>query len=368
MLLIDNATAAAVLDMPSTIAALERSYTALVEGRAVCRPRIDVELPAAGRDVLYRWGTMEGGGPGYFAIRLKSDLTWWQEKNGFATREKCCGREGRFFGLILLFSSETAEPLAMLNDGVIQHMRVGGDGGIGVKHMARGDVETVGMLGSGGMARTHMDAFMTVRPGIRRLRVFSPTPANRDRFAEEMAAKHGIEATAVDDPAEVYRGADIVAALTDAARPVLNGDLLEPGTHVVNVGAGGMPDRRTVERVDAYLRFGDAPPPRGRPEFSVEDEHLSYTAPSAMPILAAKPPGAFGDGRGALPAARRLSFSDILMGKRGRTRPDQITYSERGNLQGAQFWAVAGAVYEAATEAGLGRPLPVDWFTQDIRN
>ncbi len=53
---------------------------------------------------------------------------------------------------------------------------------------------------------------------------------------------------------------------------------------------------------------------------------------------------------------------------KGRTVADQITYSERGNLQGAQFYAVAGKVYEAARRAGLGREIPTEWFLQDIRN
>ncbi len=46
----------------------------------------------------------------------------------------------------------------------------------------------------------------------------------------------------------------------------------------------------------------------------------------------------------------------------------EITYSERGNLQGAQFFAIAGKVYEAVKRAGLGREIPTDWFLQDIRD
>ena len=52
----------------------------------------------------------------------------------------------------------------------------------------------------------------------------------------------------------------------------------------------------------------------------------------------------------------------------GRSSDAQITYSERGNLQGAQFYAVAGKVFEAAKRAGLGREIPTEWFLQDIRN
>ena len=66
---------------------------------------------------------------------------------------------------------------------------------------------------------------------------------------------------------------------------------------------------------------------------------------------------------------RRVTLADLVSGKvKGRTSPDQITYSERGNLQGAQFYAVAGKVYELAKRAGLGREIPTEWFLQDIRD
>ena len=66
---------------------------------------------------------------------------------------------------------------------------------------------------------------------------------------------------------------------------------------------------------------------------------------------------------------KRVTLADMVAGRaQGRTSPDQITWSERGNLQGAQFHAVAGATYEAVRAAGLGHEVPDDWFLQDIRN
>jgi len=167
----------------------------------------------------------------------------------------------------------------------------------------------------------------------------------------------------------IYDGADIVAAVTDAARPVLEGDRLEAGCHVVNIGAGGSPDRRTLERCDVYLRFGDAPAPRGRPEYGLADEYLSFTAEAALPVLQNRPKGATEEPHGVLAREKLVSLAEIFDDRaRGRKSADQITYSERGNLQGAQFWAVASLAYEAARDAGLGRDLPTEWFTQDIRN
>ncbi len=66
---------------------------------------------------------------------------------------------------------------------------------------------------------------------------------------------------------------------------------------------------------------------------------------------------------------RRVTLRELVEGTaRGRTSDDQITWSERGNLQGAQFYAVAGRAYEAAVAKGLGREIPTEWFLQDIRN
>ncbi|MGZ8445334.1 MAG: ornithine cyclodeaminase family protein, partial [Candidatus Binatia bacterium] len=181
-LIINNQEVAQLLTMEDTLAALEQSYLQLAAQEAVCRPRIDIRIPTSDPARNYQWGTMEGGSTaGYFAIRMKSDIVYEKQYNGVVTQEKYCMRPGLYCGLVLLTSVENAEPLAFVNDGHLQHMRVGADGGIGVKYLANQDAEVVGMLGAGGMARTHMEAFTRVRK-IDKLQVFSPTRESRERF------------------------------------------------------------------------------------------------------------------------------------------------------------------------------------------
>jgi ornithine cyclodeaminase/alanine dehydrogenase-like protein (mu-crystallin family) len=365
-LVINNKDVAQVLTMEATIDALEQAYRDLARREAVCRPRIDIRIPTSDPAKNYQWGSMEGGSPaGYFAVRMKSDVVYEQSYNGALTQEKYCVRPGLYCGLILLTSIETGEPLAIINDGVLQHMRVAADGGIGVKYMANPDAEVVGMLGSGGMARSHMQAFMHVR-NIKKLQVYSPTKANRDAFGYEMSRRYNIEVQVCDRPEDIYRGADIVAALTDSAVAVLDGDLLEQGAHIINIGSSGVPDARTMERVDLYLRFGDAPAPVGMPDLVFDDEFIGWEARPGSPKYA--------DGRGGDKRAygnslpdKRITLAQIWDGK-GRTSPGQITWSQRGNLQGAQFYAVGGKVYELAKAAGLGYEIPTDLFLQDIRD
>jgi ornithine cyclodeaminase/alanine dehydrogenase-like protein (mu-crystallin family) len=369
-LLINNEVVARVLEMKDVMRVLEDAYQKLARGDAVCRPRVDIQIPTNEPGKVYQWGTMEGGArDGYFAIRMKSDIIYEQEYNGVRTQEKYCTKPGLYCGLILLTDVSTGEPLAIINDGVLQHMRVGADGGIGVKYLAREDATVVGMLGSGGMARTHMDAFMIARPGIRKLQVFSPTPANREAFGAEMREKFGIEVVVCDNPRDVYRGAHILAGVTDSAVPVITGEWLEPGAHLVNVGGGGgRPDDATLSRIDMYFRFGNAPSPWGLPQMALADEYVTYAANSPHPeSFRMKRSGKRGHGE-ALPD-RMITFKDLLEGtNNGRKSKEQITYSERGNLQGNQFWAVGGLAYERAKAEGLGHHLPTEWFLQDIRD
>ena len=195
-MIINNQEVEKVLTMPDTIAALEKSYLQLAAGEAVCRPRIDIRIPTSDPARNYQWGTMEGGSTaGYFAIRMKSDImTWPKDENGNWTEEKYCREPGTYCGLILLISTRNAEPLAFINDGVLQHFRVGGGAGIGVKYLAREDTHVVGMLGSGGMARSHVESFLCVRR-IRKLQVFSPTRANRASGREGLPSRSNKPAT-----------------------------------------------------------------------------------------------------------------------------------------------------------------------------
>jgi len=363
-LFINNDVVSQVLTMEDTIAALEQSYRDIATGEAVCRPRIDIRIPTSDTSRRYQFGSMEGGSTaGYFAVRMKSDIIYQTEYNGVTTRKKYCTQPGLYCGLVFLTSIENGEPLAFINDGVLQHMRVGGDGGIGVKYMANADAEVVGMLGSGGMARTHMQAFTAVR-NIRKLQVFSPTRDNREQFATEMQELYGIEVQACENPEDVYKGAHIVAAVTDSAIPVMDGACLEKGQHILNIGGGGAPDKASLDRVDVYFRFGNAPAPVGRPDLALDDEYLGWEARQSSSAHETRKRG-----HGIKLPDRMVTFADLVSGTNsGRTAHDQITYSERGNLQGAQFFAIAGRIYELAREREMGNEVPTEWFLQDIRN
>jgi ornithine cyclodeaminase/alanine dehydrogenase-like protein (mu-crystallin family) len=362
-LLINNSDVQQVLTMKSTMAALDQAYSDYAQGEAVCRPRIDIRIPTSDPEKFYQYGTMEGGSTrGYFGIRMKSDVIWYDEYGGTKTKEKYCVQPGLFCGLVWLFSIENGEPLAIINEGYLQHMRVGADSGIGARYMARKNAEVLGMIGSGGMARSHIEAFLEARP-IKRVQVYSPTKEHREAYAAEVRERYEIDAVAVDTPEAAHRGADIVSGCTDAVVPVIFGRYLDPGTHVTNVG--GRLDSDVYPRIDVSLRLGSAPAPLGMDGQQLHDEVIAY---AARPEYFERESSG-GRSHGIPMEDKAVFLKDLLSGARpGRTSDEQITYSARGNVQGLQFFAVAGVAYEECKARGLGRELPTEWFLQDIRD
>jgi alanine dehydrogenase len=153
---------------------------------------LDIYTETASVGSFHRWGTMEGSSKGLQrqAIRMKSDIMSWPRRDGKIIEEKYCVRPGLYCALIFLLDTSDGEPLAITNDGYSQHIRVGALVGLGTKE----DASIVGMLGAEGMARSHLMAFAGVRK-IKKPKVYSPTKASRELYAEEMAEQLSIDST-----------------------------------------------------------------------------------------------------------------------------------------------------------------------------
>ena len=68
------------------------------------------------------------------------------------------------WGFVILFSIETAEPLALLHEFELSGMRVGATTAVAVDAIARPDAQTLGLFGTGKQARNALEAIALVRP------------------------------------------------------------------------------------------------------------------------------------------------------------------------------------------------------------
>src|SRR5262249_50614513 len=193
-LILSNDDVEKLLTMPECIDVLEQAYVELAEGRGVNRTRSDCITPTANPHAIYGLKSMDGVIPklGIGAIRINSDIVTFPKKGNNVVREKVPAANGRYVGLVLLFSSENGEPLAILPDGVMQRMRVGAANGLGIKYLARADATSIGILGCGWQAGAQLMAACAVRK-IRTIRCFSPTQARREAFAAEMSELLAVE-------------------------------------------------------------------------------------------------------------------------------------------------------------------------------
>src|SRR6187402_951941 len=141
-LILSNADAEKILGMKDVVDTFERAYLDLRDGRAVTRTRSNSYTKPSRDDVAYCLKSMDGIVPslGVGAVRINSDLIRSVTEGGTERKIKVPSAPGdRYVGLVLLFSSETGEPLAIFPDGVLQRMRVGAASGLGAKYLARED-------------------------------------------------------------------------------------------------------------------------------------------------------------------------------------------------------------------------------------
>jgi alanine dehydrogenase len=313
--LLTNADVASVLDMRGGIAALRTGYDDLARGDAAYIPRIDLYAPTGREDDYYQWGSMAGACRSYgvVAVRIKSDVTSWPEGR---TSEKHCMEPGTYAGIILLYSITNGEPLALLQDGYLQHVRVGAAAGIGADLMARPDADTLGLIGSGGMARTYLEAIAEVR-SLREVRVYSTTAANRERFAAAAREELGLEVHAVASAQEAVTGAGIVATATDSMTPTFDPGWLSAGTHVTVVTRRELSPELVCVRTAARARAH--PLEQGPRDRRLPDADRRPPRPGPGPDVR-RPDHPVRHHRHAGPAVRRRRRPRVAAGARARPR------------------------------------------------
>ena len=141
-------------------------------------------------------------------------------------------------GTILLFRTDTGEPLAAMDGRLITEMRTAAVSAAITKYLMPENARVLALLGSGVQAAAHLEALSSFHT-FDEVRVWSRTPAHARRFACERGAKE----MEIED---AVRGADVVVVATRATQPVLHGAWLKPGAHVNAVGAT-RPDWRELD-------------------------------------------------------------------------------------------------------------------------
>jgi alanine dehydrogenase len=361
-LILNNDEITQLLPMADCLGQLDAAYRDLGEGNAISRTRSDIYGPIhdTGR---YVFKTMDGMVPRFeaAAVRLNSDvIRWGLDREAFERTNKG-QRRGKNSSVSSCCSvPATGEPLAIMPDGVIQRLRVACTNALGAKYMAAPDASVYALIGSGWQASAQTTAMALVRP-LKEIRIYSPTPAKRERLATELKEQLGIDVRAVDDARTAVRGAHIVGTATNSLTPVLDADWLEPNAHVTCVKELELDDR-ILERsaqVIVHTRLGrPANYIMGKGDEPIYDHDPKEGLAEDLQKIR-------GGRKSRLDLADRPDLGELVCGHVQPPPHGGITCFVNVIGLGLQFAALGALAHQKAKASGIGREIPTDWLLEN---
>jgi alanine dehydrogenase len=355
VIILTNDDVAPFLTMPDCMASIEAAFRDFGNDDAVDIPRQDAVVPNPREGAVHDLKTMSGSWPaaGIAAVRINSDIVTAPVVNGAVRRVKLhvSPPDGRYNGWALLFSTDTGQLLAMISDGLIQRARVAATSGVAAKYLARAEAKVLGLLGTGFQAGGQIEAMCAAR-GFERVKVYSPTPENRRRFAEHYRRVLDIPVDAVASADEAADGVDVLVTATNSASVTVKPDWLKPGLHLSTINRCEVPPA-AVKKVDRLVlnarEGGKAFIARNSAVMSGIDrgdpaKHLGVADLTALPEL-----------------------RDMVSGRfPGRQSDTEITCFHNYQGLGLQFAAIGKTVYGEAVKRGLGLAVDDSYLTQTV--
>jgi alanine dehydrogenase len=240
---------------------------------------------------------------------------------------------------IVLVDQTTGEVLAYLDAQSITQLRTGATTAVGVDRMAPKGPLSIGMIGSGLEAKSHLRAIATVRP-VSEVKVFSRTAENREAYAKQLSAELKISIKPVASAKEAVDGMNTVFTTTNADKPAFEGAWMKPGVLLVSIGAT-LPehwelDSAAVERTDFIV--ADVP------EEIMEDTGCFLEAKKA----------------GVKFEHKFATLNDLILGKLDEKLKAAKFPMYRSAGAALQDLAVAEIAYHEALKRGLAVELPME--------
>ena len=170
------------------------------------------------------------------------DAPWWSLKALTIVPGNSSRGLDSHQGFVALFDGDTGEPRVLMNAGGITAIRTAAVSGVATRLLARENVRTLAILGSGTQALSHLDAMHAVR--------------SFDRVVLWSASGRSLDgAESVETAEEAVRDADVICTTTASAEPIVKREWLKPGVHINGVGSS-IPTARELDSqtmVDASL-------------------------------------------------------------------------------------------------------------------
>jgi ornithine cyclodeaminase/alanine dehydrogenase-like protein (mu-crystallin family) len=152
----------------------------------------------------------------------------------------------------MIYDSETLIPLAVVCANWLTGVKVGASSSVAAKFLAKKDSKIVAIIGAGIQGRTHLEGLNEVF-ALDEARIADISKPARDRYAEEMSEKLGINIKPVTSVEEAIKGADIIVTVTTADKPLIKKDWIKPGMTILKLGSYQEIDTSIITSVDKFV-------------------------------------------------------------------------------------------------------------------
>lgn len=142
-------------------------------------------------------------------------------------------------GIVTLLHGETGVPLATIDGNWITAIRTAGLSALAARHMANPEAKSVGFVGTGTQARSHLRLFEQMFP-LERIRISGRGQANIDAL-RALADELGLASEVCDSPRAALEGVDMAVTSvthTGVEGPFLRADWLAEGCFAAVVDLG----------------------------------------------------------------------------------------------------------------------------------
>jgi ornithine cyclodeaminase/alanine dehydrogenase len=191
------------LTMADTIDLLETAFREKGQGRVEMPPKPGIH-PGGGDNFIHAM-------PAYIPAMDSAGLKW---VGGFPDNPQL--GLPYITGLVILNSTETGLPIAVMDCVWITAMRTGAATAVAARRLARADSSVVGILGCGVQGRTNTEALGVLFP-VERVMAYDVNAEAAKDFAADISSRMGVEVTIVERPREAVSGCDLVVT----AGPIL---------------------------------------------------------------------------------------------------------------------------------------------------
>lgn len=226
---ITEADVCGLIDLSGTVAALEKGLKLEAEGKAVNMTKTQT---------VWGYGSLNVTGAQFVGDGVVGAKVWSNAHGGAAP-------------IIVVHGSEDGQIQAVIEAFALGQMRTAALSSVATKWCAAEDADEMAIMGSGHQALPQVAAIASVRK-LKRVRVWSRTPANRDEFAAELRKAFPFEIAACDTVEEAAKDCPIITTFTRAKEPFLTAAMVAPGTHI-NAGGAIIPTNAEIAQ-DVFKR------------------------------------------------------------------------------------------------------------------